>query len=66
MQPKINTPEKSETRGFNDLQFRSSLTFIPRPRRRRKLSLFKIALGAAGVGALVYALTYFVLARVLG
>jgi hypothetical protein len=51
-----NTPEKSETRGFNDLQFRSSVTYVPRPELRRRLSVFQAALLLAGVVLITYAI----------
>jgi len=62
-QRQFNTPEKSETRGFNDLQFRSTVKYVPR--EHRKLSLKAgIAILIVTIG-ITYAVMYLI-ARVLG
>jgi hypothetical protein len=49
-----NTPEKSETRGFNDLQFRSAVRYVPRPLPRRRLSYSFGILFVVAVAVITY------------
>jgi hypothetical protein len=53
-----NTDKNPSTRGFTDLQFARSVSYVPRPRHR--FTKFQKVMFAIGIALLAYAGTYLV------
>ena len=67
-QSQDNTPSKLSTRYFppNKWQVLGSAYYVPKPRRKRRISLLTWILASIALVCLAYAGTYFVLSRVVG